>query len=117
MSNLYETFILLLKLLVFYFVAMLDLFALKIIWSVFTILICPFSCSSSRHIAYLGPLQTALIWFTLPHSPHFLPYTGHFWDGWNGSVISPWTLLVSSSFLSSIPLMLVSSGPPLAVPK
>ena len=64
------------------FVAVLDLFTLKIIWSVFAILICPSSCSSSLCTACLGPLQTALIWFILPYSQHFLPYPGHFWGRW-----------------------------------
>ena len=62
---------------------MLDLLQLElqIKWSVFTLLVCPFSCSSNLYAACLGALQTALKWFSLPHSPHNLPYTGHLWGG------------------------------------
>ena len=61
---------------------MYDPFALQKIWSVFTVLICPSSCSFSFCTACLGPLLTALIWFLLPHSQHFLPYTAHIQSGW-----------------------------------
>ena len=55
---------------------------LQIKWSVFTIFICPSSCSSNLHAICLGPLQTALQWFSLPHSPHILPYARHLLGGW-----------------------------------
>ena len=38
-------------------------------------------CSSNQYAACLGVLQTALKWFSLPHSPHVLPYTGYLWGG------------------------------------
>ena len=55
---------------------------LQIKWSVFTLLVCPYCCSSNLHAACLGALQTALKWFSLPHSPHILSYAGHLLDGW-----------------------------------
>ena len=55
---------------------------LQIKWSVFTLLICPSFCSSHLPAACLGALQTALKWFSLPHSPHVLPYAGHLLGGW-----------------------------------
>ena len=54
---------------------------MKIKWSVFALLICPFSCSSNLYAAHLGALQTALKWFPLPHSPYISPYTGHLQGG------------------------------------
>ena len=63
---------------------MLDLLEieLQIKWSVFTLLVCPSSCSSNLHAVCLGPLQTALKWFSLPHSSHVLLYAGHLLGGW-----------------------------------
>ena len=63
---------------------MLDLLhiELQIKLSIFTLLVCPSSCSSNLPAACLGALQIALKWFSLPQSPHILPYAGHLPDEW-----------------------------------
>ena len=65
-------------------------------WSVFTLLVCLFSCSSNLYTALLGALQTALKWFSLPHPSHILPYAGHLW----GRCMHPQYLHVSFFLIS-----------------